>query len=235
MLPNLSIFSSTICLDVLNHKEAIKPGSNVAVIVTEEEIQRREKIPKRATIINTCIFIIAAVLSMILIAQSDFDQEGKTFVVTMFIAIVNALRNPLVVSWTFQVNQQIRQETVDERRNKEIEEALRKRAERRNRIRANPEQTGLEDPEGKSLKFDPTVPKVRFTGTNGSGQEKLSQFGPNGQSGIEHIEENKNDGPVQLGQLNQNSKATSKQNSMKPEPNNVKLVNELLTGIATPY
>ena len=208
MLPNLSIFSSTICLDVLNHKEAIKPGSNVAVIVTEEEIQRREKIPKRATIINTCIFIIAAVLSMILIAQSDFDQEGKTFVVTMFIAIVNALRNPLVVSWTFQVNQQIRQETVDEKRNKEIEEALKKRAERRSQTRLDRGSSGLNDLD-RLPKSDPEVGL-----SSGPRQEKPT--GPN--KAIDN-------GPIQLDCLNQIDESTNKQSSIKPECNIISVKN----------
>ena len=173
MLPWLLTYISTITLDVLNHKEAIKisPGATVAVIDTAEERQRREKIPKRATIINTSLFIFAASLSIIVTIQSNWEPEEKNFTMTISSAIVNALRNPIIACWAFQVNRQIRQETVDDRRNKEIQEALKKRAERKNKIRPNDQGSlELDDIEGLP-NSDTEAPKIEFERLNGHDKE----------------------------------------------------------------
>ena len=124
---------STIGLDVLNHKAAIQNNfmdANAGVVITAEDKQKREKIPKRATIINTCLFVPWFVYTAVLGNSFGLDLESKVVLVTLPNAIVNALRNPLIGRLAFHVNRQIMRQTVEDRRKYEIEEALEKRRER---------------------------------------------------------------------------------------------------------
>ena len=238
-------------------KAIIPSGSTLAL--TEEEIQRREKVPKRATIINTCLFVVVTVLSIIFIGQSEVDPETKTFMAAISSTIMMALRNPIIACWAFQVNRQIRRETVEERRNKEIEEALKKRAERRNQARAD------QVPESNTSNFDPTAPKVSLTETTESGREKCCRIGPSGHNGtdtgpnepMERLDQGsleledlsrvpKSDpddqekptgpdeafveGSIQFGHINQRGESTRKQNSIKPEELDIISTNKSFKG-----
>ena len=104
--------------------------ANAGVVITAEDKQKREKIPKRATIINTCLFVPWFVYTAVLGNSFGLDLESKVLLVTLPNAIVNALRNPLIGRLAFHVNRQIMRQTVEDRRKYEIEEALEKRRER---------------------------------------------------------------------------------------------------------
>ena len=126
--------SSTIVLDILNHQAALQNNfmdANAEVIITAEDIQRREKIPKRATLINTCLFIPWFVYSAVLGNSFGFDLETKVLLLALPNVIVTALRNPLIARLAFHVNRQIMRQTVEDRKKFEIEEALWKRRERK--------------------------------------------------------------------------------------------------------
>ena len=103
--------------------------ANAGVIITAEDIQRREKIPKRATLINTCLFIPWFAYSAVLGNSFGFDLETKVLLLAIGNAVVIALRNPLIARLAFHVNRQIIRQTVEDRRMCEIEEALQKRRE----------------------------------------------------------------------------------------------------------
>ena len=111
----------------------IVEDSNAGVIITEEDRKRRERIPKRATLINTCLFV-PWIAYIAFLNVPDLHLETRTLLVTLPNALVNALRNPIIASLAFKVNEQIRQETVEDRRQLEIEKALKKRAERKRKI-----------------------------------------------------------------------------------------------------
>ena len=92
---------------------------------------KREKIPKRATMINSCFFVLFAFTSAIFFF-TEFDLDTKTLIIALSNAIANALRNPVIARLAFHVNNQIMRQTVEDRRNDEIKAALEKREERRN-------------------------------------------------------------------------------------------------------
>ena len=136
---------ATIGLDTWIHHLATQNNfldGNAGVVVSEEDRQRREKIPKRATIINTCLFVPWLVYTAIIGNGLNLDLQTKTLLVTVLNAIVNSLRNPLIGRLAFHVNEQIIRQTVEDRRNLEIEAALKKREERR---RQKEDQQGQEN------------------------------------------------------------------------------------------
>ena len=96
-----------------------------------EDKVKREKIPKRATMINSCFFVLFAFTSAIFFF-TEFDLDTKTLIIALSNAIANALRNPVIARLAFHVNNQIMRQTVEDRRNDEIKAALEKREERRN-------------------------------------------------------------------------------------------------------
>ena len=61
----------------------------------------------------------------------DLSLEQKALLVTFGNVVVAALRNPAIARFAFQVNQQIQKESVDNRRQQEIQEALERRQERK--------------------------------------------------------------------------------------------------------
>ena len=126
-------FLSTIALDILNHRLALRNNfldSNAGVVISQEDKEKREKIPKRATIINSCFFALF-IFSSIAASLTKFDRESKTLFTAIPNAIANALRNPILGRFAFHVNNQIMRQTVEDRRNVEIKAALQKREERR--------------------------------------------------------------------------------------------------------
>ena len=98
LVPSILIFTTTVILDVFNHKMAAKNNwldSDLGVILTEERKQR-EKIPKRATMINTCLLVSAIVYGGIITNRSEMTLETRVLLVTFSNALVTALRNPII-------------------------------------------------------------------------------------------------------------------------------------------
>ena len=120
----------TIGLDILNHQAVLQNNitdANDGVIITAKDKQRREKIPKRATLINTCLFVPWFVYTAVLGNAFGIDLETRMLLMLLPNAVVNAVRNPLIGRLAFIVNRQIIRQTVEDRRKCEIEEALKKR------------------------------------------------------------------------------------------------------------
>ena len=67
------------------------------------------------------------------VVSKAFDLTHETHVILMTLPnlLVDALRNPIIARFAFQVNQAIQKETVEDRRKAEIQNALRKREQRR--------------------------------------------------------------------------------------------------------
>ena len=96
--------ASTIGLDILNHQAALQnnfmDSTNAGVSMTAEDIKRREKIPKRATLINTCLFVPWVVYTAVLGNAFGFDLETTILILALSNAVVIALRNPLIARLT---------------------------------------------------------------------------------------------------------------------------------------
>ena len=128
--------ASTIGLDISNHQAVLQNNitdANDGIIITAEDKQRREKIPKRATLINTCLFVPWFVYTAVLGNAFGIDLETRMLLMLLPNAVVNAVRNPLIGRLAFHVNRQIIRQTVEDRRKCEIEEALKKRNQERPR------------------------------------------------------------------------------------------------------
>ena len=154
LAPTIFCLVSTIVLDILNHMAAIQntiEDTNAGVVVTEEDRKRRERLPKRATLINTCLFVPWIAYSAIFGNAAGLDLKAKTIWVTVPNALVNALRNPIFATWAIKVNQQIRLETVEDRRAKEIEDAKKRRAERMGGWMADSNNEAVQGDEARNI------------------------------------------------------------------------------------
>ena len=129
-MPQLVALIATVALDIFNHFTIVKSmDSNQVLKISEQERQRREKIPKRATIINSCMFIPFTVYSLVVVKGFGLSLEIKALLVTSATFVV-AARNPVIARFAFQVNKQIQKESVEKRRQAEIQEALERKQER---------------------------------------------------------------------------------------------------------
>ena len=99
---------STIGFDILTYQAALQNNfldANAGVVITAEDKQRREKIPKRATLINTCLFVPWFVFMAVLGNSFGFDLETKVLILALPNALIIAfLRNPLIARLAFHVN-----------------------------------------------------------------------------------------------------------------------------------
>jgi len=128
--------ASTIGFDISNHQAVLQnniTNANGGIIITAEDKKRREKIPKRATLINTCLFVPWFVYTAVLRNSFGIDLETRMFLIPLSNAVANAVRNPLIGRLAFHVNRQIIRQTVEDRRKCEIEEALKKRNQEKQR------------------------------------------------------------------------------------------------------
>ena len=130
-MPQFVVLVATVSLDIFNHISVIQTENQMMTANTDEERQKREKIPKRATFISSCMFVPFTATSLIFVFGFDLSLEVKTATVAMGNALVAAMRNPVIARFAFQVNQQIQKESVDKRRQQEIQEALERRQEQR--------------------------------------------------------------------------------------------------------
>ena len=116
------------------------------VIVSAEEQIKRQRIPKRVTFINTCIFLVWVVITGIILSGFGQDLLGALFWIDLINLILNSIRNPIIAAFAFNANSQIKLETVENRRQAEIELALRKKADREaSRSRVNGTETEQEN------------------------------------------------------------------------------------------
>ena len=129
-IPQLVALIATVALDIFNHITIVKTmDGNQMLKISDQERQRREKIPKRATIINSCMFIPFTVFSLVVVKGFGLSLEFKGLLVTSATFVV-AARNPVIARFAFQVNKQIQKESVEKRRQAEIQEALERKQER---------------------------------------------------------------------------------------------------------
>ena len=130
-IPKFVALIATMTLDIFNHLKVIKTiDGNQVLKTSEQERKRREKIPKRATIISSSMFIPFTAYSLVILKGFGFSLELKALLVTFGNTFVIAARNPVIARFAFQVNKQIRKESVEERRQIEIQEALERKQER---------------------------------------------------------------------------------------------------------
>ena len=159
-LPIILSFGTSITLDILNHMMAKKTNnndSNVEVNISDEEKRQRERIPKRVTMINSSLMIFALACTSIK-NWFDMDLETRVLALVIPISLVNALRNPIVSAFAFRLNRQIQRESVEDKRQKEIQDALKKRAERRKAKEEN--QSQVQPPVVFSIQTSKEVIKI---------------------------------------------------------------------------
>ena len=90
------------------------------VVVSTEEQKKRQRIPKRVTLINTCIFLVWLAITGIVISGFGQDLVGALLWVDLINLILNGIRNPIIAAFAFNANNQIRRETIDDRRKSEM-------------------------------------------------------------------------------------------------------------------
>ena len=135
--PTLLFLSLTIILDIKIHCYIRNMLTTTSMVSKDEKERRnREKIPKRATIINSFFLIPWVLYAIFHMIQNhmlyDLSTETKSIVLDLPNLIVNSVRNPIIAHFAFKVNAEIQKETVKSRRLSEIEEALKNREKRLN-------------------------------------------------------------------------------------------------------
>ena len=96
----------------------------------QNQTRAKDQIAKRVIYINLFFFISYVVYTGIIGISNDLDMEMKVILVTVPCNFSIAIRNPVITRFAFRVNQTIQRNTVEDRRQAEINEALRKREER---------------------------------------------------------------------------------------------------------
>ena len=96
---------------------------------------------KRAIIINLILTGIMALLTIVTFGTS-LDMERKMFTVCLLLLTLFALRNPMITIFGFEANHINKKQTVEECRQKVINEAMKRRADRQP---VNPEQDNHEE------------------------------------------------------------------------------------------
>ena len=103
---------------------------------SEKERRKLDRIPRRAIIINS---VLTVIMFSFQLSQFIEEPEDKVTVHRTTGYVICALRNLLIARLAFQVNRQIKKETVADRRRLEIQQAKQRREERRARLREEEE------------------------------------------------------------------------------------------------
>ena len=129
IVPILILQAATILLNLINTRLVNKMTAQVNPSVSNQN-RARDHIAKRAIYINLLFLMSYIVYSGIIGKGFDWDLETKVMVVTIPCNISIAIQNPIITRLAFRVNQRIQRNTIEDRRQAEINEALRKREER---------------------------------------------------------------------------------------------------------
>ena len=133
-LPSLIQMIVALWLDFTNRKMVHRAVEDIVIAENQSEKERRklDKIPRRAIMINS---VLTIVMFSFQLGQFIEEPEDKMMVRRLFGFVICAFRNLIIAKLAFQVNQQIKKETVNDRRLLEIQEAIQRREERRARLR----------------------------------------------------------------------------------------------------
>ena len=132
LVPNIILQIATIVFDLINTRKVNQMVAQVNPSL-QNETRARDQIAKRAIYINFLFFIPYIVYSGIIGKAFDLDLEMKVIFVSIPCNISIAIRNPVITRFAFRVNQRIQRNTIEDRRQAEINEALRKREARQQR------------------------------------------------------------------------------------------------------
>ena len=131
ILPICMVIGLTITLDFANKTTIEHMIVEVSLSMRQamEEKRGHNEIARRAIYINICLFIPWVFYSAIVGNSFDFSSETKTILITISNLFVDAIRNPIIARFAFRVNETIKRNTVEDRRQDEIKAALQKRQE----------------------------------------------------------------------------------------------------------
>ena len=125
---------STIILDVINLRLIRKTiegpsGTNSRSRLVQAARKKREAISKRATAINTMTVLVPWIAIAIFLSISNLVLSGemRVMAIIFMLTVINGLRNPIITMFGCQVNQQIRLESVEDRQQREIDDAIERR------------------------------------------------------------------------------------------------------------
>ena len=138
IFPILILQAATIGFDLINTRLVREMTTQVNPSVRNQN-KARDHIAKRAIYINLLFLMTYIVYSGIIGKGFDWDLEMKVMVVTIPCSISIAISNSIITRLAFRVNQRIQRNTVEDRRQGEINDALRKREarQRRNQMRSS--------------------------------------------------------------------------------------------------
>ena len=98
-----------------------------------QEGQRKlERVPKRAALVN--LISLSFWIANGFVRFSIRREEDKIAFWKILGLSLNSSRNFITSRFAFRINEQIQRETVEERRNREIEHAMKERDERRRKL-----------------------------------------------------------------------------------------------------
>ena len=137
ILPSVLPTIATIVLDICNYtiaRDSIEAplGTTSRSLAREEERRRREEIPRRATVISTFTGVIPYILCGAIMQDLILPGlETRCLVMTITFSLVIALRNQIIAKYVCKINRQIQRQTVEDRRQQEIDAAIERRDKRK--------------------------------------------------------------------------------------------------------
>ena len=132
-LPSLILVITAMILDVITHR--LKQTSTIGTVELSrrQEGQRKlERVPKRAALVN--LISLSFWIANGFVRFSITREEDKIAFWKILGLSLNSCRNFITSRFAFRINKQIQRETVEERRNREIEHAMKERDERRRKL-----------------------------------------------------------------------------------------------------
>ena len=161
IIPICMLIGLTITLDfanktIIEHMVVeVSPSMRQAM----EEKKGHDEIARRAIYINICLFIPWVFYSAIVGNSFDFSLETKAILLAIPNLFVDAIRNPIIARFAFRVNETIKRNTVEDRRQDEIKAALQERQE----IREENARRKSEVPTVRRFNSSSAMPDIEIT------------------------------------------------------------------------
>ena len=138
-----------------------RPGITFRSGDVEEQRNKRTEIAQHTTAISIATVVIPWIFLTVILGNFYLDLEEKTLISAISYSVTHATRNPLISKFACKVNERVQAETVDDRRQREINDAIKRRAERQSQLKEQNSQVHQTQPTAQNFQeVDPIFQEI---------------------------------------------------------------------------